>query len=94
VTMRVGLREANQQFSRLIRAVRAGHEVILTDRNRPIAILTPLARRPGEDAALRGLASLGLLRQAKVTAPMRPFRPRRMRGAPLSATLREQRDAR
>jgi antitoxin (DNA-binding transcriptional repressor) of toxin-antitoxin stability system len=30
--MRVGLREANQRFSRLVRAVKLGREVILTER--------------------------------------------------------------
>lgn len=45
--MRLGLREANQQFSKAIRAVRAGQEVLLTERGRPIAVITPLgARRP------------------------------------------------
>ncbi|MGH9257788.1 MAG: type II toxin-antitoxin system Phd/YefM family antitoxin [Vicinamibacterales bacterium] len=30
--MRLGLREANQRFSKAVKAVRAGKEVILTDR--------------------------------------------------------------
>ena len=33
--MRLGLREANHQFSRAMRAVRAGEEVVLTERGRP-----------------------------------------------------------
>jgi prevent-host-death family protein len=40
--MRLGLREANQRFSQTIKAVRAGKEVILTDRGRPIAVITPM----------------------------------------------------
>jgi antitoxin (DNA-binding transcriptional repressor) of toxin-antitoxin stability system len=35
--MRLGLREANQRFSKAIRAVRAGKEVVLTER--PIAVI-------------------------------------------------------
>jgi prevent-host-death family protein len=40
--MRLGLREANQRFSQTIKAVRAGKEVILTDRGNPIAVITPI----------------------------------------------------
>jgi prevent-host-death family protein len=39
--MRLGLREANQQFSRAIRAVRAGNEVLLTHGHKPVARLVP-----------------------------------------------------
>ena len=34
--MKIGLREANQEFSRLVRAIRAGQEVVLTDRGEAI----------------------------------------------------------
>lgn len=33
--MQIGLRDANQQFSRLMKAVRRGREVLLTDRGNP-----------------------------------------------------------
>ncbi len=91
--MRVGLREANQHFSRLMKAVRAGHEVVLTDRGRPVVLLKPLARDPDEDVTIRNLEALGLLRPAVRRTPMRPFRPRRVRGEPPSRTLREERDS-
>ena len=35
--MRMGLREANQSFSKAIKAVKAGKDVILTERGKPIA---------------------------------------------------------
>ena len=40
--MRMGLREANQHFSRAVRAVKAGREVILTERGHPVAVIKPL----------------------------------------------------
>ena len=46
---KLGLREANQQFSRAIKAVRAGKEVVLTERGRPIAVIKPIK----EEATLK-----------------------------------------
>ena len=54
---RFGLREANQKFSRLVRAVRAGEEVVLLDRGRPIARVVPVVDPASIDERLeaRGL---------------------------------------
>ena len=43
--MKLGLREANQQFSKAIKAVRAGKEVVLTERGRPIAVIKPIKEK-------------------------------------------------
>jgi prevent-host-death family protein len=43
--MRLGLREANQKFSKAIKAVKAGKEVVLTERGKPIAVIKPLKRK-------------------------------------------------
>jgi prevent-host-death family protein len=51
--MKLGLREANQRCSTAINAVRAGKEVILTDRGHPIAVIKPVKAEDAQDAALR-----------------------------------------
>lgn len=90
--MRLGLREANQQFSRAVKAVKAGREVVLTERGRPIAVIKPLeSGEPGE-AALRRLEADGLLRPARKCGPLPSWRPRPLRGASLSQTIRQERD--
>jgi prevent-host-death family protein len=43
----VSAREANQQFSRILRDVEAGAEILVTRRGQPVALIVP-ARRPGE----------------------------------------------
>lgn len=91
--MRVGLREANQRFSSLIRAVRAGREVVLTDRGKPVAILKPVRSDEDVEAALRRLEASGLVRLPPRYGSLPPWKPRKIRGAALSATLREERDA-
>lgn len=93
--MRMGLREANQKFSRAMKAVRAGREVTLTERGKPIAVIKPLRAGQGVEALVR------LRAEGRLTGPLRPRPIRRrgwrlvaIRGGPLSATLREDRDAR
>lgn len=53
--MRIGLREANQRFSKAIRAVKAGEEVVLTERGNPIAVIKPLLKATTMAAVMRRL---------------------------------------
>jgi prevent-host-death family protein len=94
--MKLGLREANQRFSKAIRAVRAGKKVVLTDRGRPIAVITPLERQGTEEAALRALAHEGLITLPTRRGPMSVprWRPIRIKGKPLSDTVIEDREDR
>ena len=48
--MKLGLREANQHFSKAIKEVRAGNDVVLTERGQPIAVIKPIKK---EQALLR-----------------------------------------
>jgi len=100
--MRMGLREANQHFSKAIKAVKAGREVILTERGSPIAVIKPLqpsARSLGPtarvEAALQRMAAEGRARLAEIPGPVRRgrWKPIRIKGS-LSAALRADRDAR
>lgn len=89
----MGLREANQKFSKAVKAVKAGQEVILTDRGKPIAVIKPLPQDSRGEAALRHLEAAGLLRPASKTTPLPRWSPRPIKGRPLSRTIREERDA-
>jgi prevent-host-death family protein len=92
--LRIGLREANQKFSRAMKAVKAGREVVLTERGKAIAVIKPLARASGSDQVIRELEAAGVLQAATRRGPMPPWRPRRLRGAPISRTLEEERNSR
>ncbi len=94
--MRMGLREANQQFSKAIKAVKAGKEVVLTERGKAIAVIKPLDAGKDEDAVIRRLEAEGLLRPAVKRGPMpRPrWKPVRIKGKPLSQSIIEERDER
>ena len=93
--MRLGLREANQHFARTIKAVRAGKEIVLTDRGRPIAVIKPINDEAGGQAvALRAMAEEGLItlpdRKGPMPAPR--WRPVKVKGAPVSRTIIDDRE--
>jgi prevent-host-death family protein len=92
--MKLGLREANQHFSKAIKAVRAGKEVILTDRGQPIAVIKPLESEHQSKAALRRMADEGLIRLPVRTGPLPRFAPVPISGSPLSQTIIDDRDDR
>ena len=94
--MRLGLREANQHFSRAIRAVRAGQEVILTERGRPIAVITPIRDEDAGAATLRAMVDEGFITLAARTGPMPTprWRPVKVKGKSLSRTVIEDREER
>ena len=91
--MKMGLREANQRFSQAIKVVRAGQEVILTERGTPIAVIRPLPRSVSPGEALRRLEAVGILRRAAKRTPMPSWKPRPIRGESIVQTLREERES-
>ena len=92
--MKLGLREANQHFSKAIKAVRAGKEVILTERGRPIAVIKPIREEQAEDAILKQMADEGLITLPSRKGPLPRVAPIRIKGKPLSHTIIEDRDDR
>ena len=94
--MRLGLREANQHFSKAIKAVKAGKEVVLTERGKAIAVIKPLEPNDNLETTLRRLEAEGLLRRGpKSGKPMPVWRsPVRIKGKPISQTISEERDER
>jgi prevent-host-death family protein len=84
---RVGVRELRQNLSRWLRRVERGQTFEVTERGRPVALLTPLPSTP--TGALARLAAAGRLAQP-ATEPLetlRPPRPRRGEEGSLSEAL-------
>jgi prevent-host-death family protein len=94
--MRLGLREANQRFSKAMKAVRAGKEVVLTERGRPIAVITPIKDEDAQEATLRTMIDEGLIILATRKGPMPTpgWRPVKVKGKSLSQTVIEDREDR
>jgi prevent-host-death family protein len=93
--MRMGLREANQKFSKAIKAVKAGREVVLTERGKPIAVIKPLASAHPSEAAIARMIADGRLIGPAHLRPIRRrgWKPPINKGRPLSDLIREERDA-
>ena len=89
----VGLREANVHFTSYITKVRAGAEIILTDRGVPIAIIKPITPAVSPlEIRIKQLEESGMLRRAKgeftLTAPVS------CKGGPISETVIDGRSER
>jgi prevent-host-death family protein len=94
--MRMGLREANQSFSKAMKAVKQGKEVVLTEWGKPIAVIKPLEQKQDQEAIIRRLEAEGLLRPALRRGPMpKPsWKAIRVKGKSMSQTISEERDER
>ena len=94
--MRLGLREANQRFSKAIKAVRAGKEVVLTERGHPIAVIKPIKKEDAQEAALQAMADEDLITPASRKGPMPAprWRPVKIKGKPVSQTIIDNREDR
>ena len=89
--LRIGLREANQRLSQIIKAVKARKEIVLTEHGKAIAVIKPLARGLDPEQAVRSLEAAGVLQAATRRGPMPPWRPRRLRGVPVARTVERMR---
>ncbi len=94
--MRLGLREANQRFSKAIKAVRAGKEVVLTERGQPIAVIKPIKTKDAVEIAMQAMVDEGFLKPAsrKGPTPTPRWRPAKVKGKPLSQTVIDDREDR
>ena len=90
--MRMGLREANQQFSKAIAVVKSGEEVVLTERGTPIAVIKPIDSPEAERDLINRLRAEGVLIPATDSRPMTAWKPVRVKGRTSSQILREERD--
>lgn len=92
----VNIADLKNNLSRYLNEVRCGGEVLVKDRNKPIARIVPLAAQDDE-AELMELIAAGSVRLPRSTDPL----PKSFWSAPLPKTsvdlidiLREDRDAR
>lgn len=85
----VGIRELRQQASRYLREVERGETFEVTDRGRPVALLTPVPAQGVRD----GLLASGRLRPAAVEGGIQGLGPppEAEPGEPLSSVLARQR---
>ena len=88
----VGIKELKARLSHYVGTVRAGGEVLVTERGKVVARIIPaLVDTPQEVAALYDMARRGLVRLPQGRSSRDLPRPVAVRGAPLADTVLEDR---
>ena len=93
----VNIGNLKNNLSRYLNEVRQGAEVVITDRNKPIARIVPLTATVDEETELLDLIAEGAARAPKTIDPLpKSFWKERLPGCDLDviALVREDRDAR
>lgn len=85
----VGVRELKNRLTRYLRQTKQGQEVVVTERGKPIALLTPIrSAKPSAslEARLAQLAAQGLL-TCPTRRPLKRIRSIKVSGPPLSRLI-------
>lgn len=91
--LQVGLREANMHFSKYLKIVRGGREVVVTERGIPVAIIKPLLKEEKPEDKIKLLEERGVLQKA-VKGKLSLCTPIAIAGKPMSETITEGREDR
>jgi prevent-host-death family protein len=70
---RIGIRELRQRASQLLRRVQAGETIEVTDRGRPIALITPLPEASPYDALVESGDITPAPGDAELPEPLEPL---------------------
>ena len=95
----VGTAELKNNLSAYLQHVRKGLSYVVTDRGEPVAELTPVAKKEGQniDEILKAMAEEGVLTLPTRRGPLAPFKPVKIKGKKLPSQIliemREERDA-
>jgi prevent-host-death family protein len=92
-TRSVGIRELKNRLPEYVRDVRKGVEIIVTDRGRPVAVLSPLDDAADHASLAARLAAVAARGAISTPTADRTRRPRRIRaaGPPLSRQILDDR---
>ena len=90
MTSTVGIREAKINLSRILRRVRHGAEVVITDRGKPVGRIVPIRERAVDlDALVSDLEARGVLAEKRNGRRLHPPLP--LRGGLAQKLLQEDR---
>ena len=89
----VGVRQLKNSLTRYLRLVDQGEALLVTNRNRAVAVLKKPDRNsaPTLEEKLAALVAEGKLLPAAKPGPFKPFKPVRVKGQPVSKAIIEDR---
>lgn len=88
---KIGLREANLHFSKFMKQVRNGEEIIVTERGIPIATIKPIIKKDNILSKLKALEQRGILKPA-TKGNISNNVPLAIKGKPVSGIIIEYRE--
>jgi prevent-host-death family protein len=91
--IKVGLRDANMHFSKYVKLVRGGQEVVVTDRGEAIAVIKPLGMETSPEKRITRLEEQGVLKRAD-RKKFTPVTLIAIKGRSVSETLSDERSER
>ena len=92
-TLIVGVRELKNRLTAYLRLTKANHEIVVTERGKPIARIRPIQSTDdvvSREAKLATLAAKGVVR-LPTSALRKKVRPVKISGRPLATTILEDR---
>jgi antitoxin (DNA-binding transcriptional repressor) of toxin-antitoxin stability system len=91
--IQVGVRQLRNGLTRYLRLAGQGQAVLVTSRKRPIAMIKRPDRTSAqtEEEIIVALVAEGKLLPAKHPGPVKPFKPVRVKGKPVSKMIIEDR---
>jgi antitoxin (DNA-binding transcriptional repressor) of toxin-antitoxin stability system len=91
--IQIGVRQLRNGLTRYLRLAEKGQPVLVTNRNRPIAMIKKPDRTSAqtEEEIVAALVAEGKLLPAKQPGPVKPFKPVRVKGKPVSQMIIEDR---
>lgn len=90
----VGVKELKNKLTYYLGLAKGGDNIIVTDRGKPVAILHNLdtiEKGASLEEKLASLAKQGKIRLPLKKGKMKPFKPIKIKGKPLSETIIEER---
>jgi len=91
--IQVGVRQLKNSLTRYLRLVERGQSVLVTSRNRPVAVLKKPDRSSArtQEELIAALVAEGKLLPPANPGPLKPFKPVRVKGKPVSEIIIEDR---
>ncbi|TAL25705.1 MAG: type II toxin-antitoxin system prevent-host-death family antitoxin [Nitrospirae bacterium] len=90
----VGIKELKNRLTYYLGLTKRGDSIVVTDRGTPVAVLHNLdavEKSAGIEERLASLAKQGKIRLPLKSAGLKPFKPVKVKGKPVSETIIEER---
>lgn len=90
--LKKGVKEVRDHFTRYLKRVKMGEEIVVTERGKPVALLRPIPEGPGLQEKLESAAMKGLIRLPQKDENISLHKKIRLKGKSLTDIILEERE--